>query len=64
MSQILIGIAGLLFLFGGKAISEFAKMDRLLAEMLGIGLAFVFGACGMMAKSAADDLDCEDPDAQ
>jgi drug/metabolite transporter (DMT)-like permease len=59
-SQMLFGIAGLLFFVGGRAISEFTKADRVLAEMLGIGLAFVFGIFGIVAKNAADNLDDED----
>ena len=57
-------IAGLLFFVGGRAISEFTKADRVLAEMLGIGLAFVFGIIGIVAKNAADNLDDEDSAAQ
>jgi hypothetical protein len=53
-------IAGLLFLVGGRAISEFTKTDCVLAEMLGIGMAFVFGIFGMVAKNAAYNLDDED----
>jgi hypothetical protein len=56
----LFGIAGLLFFVGGRAISEFTKTDRVLAEMLGIGLAVVFGIFGMAAKNAADNRDDED----
>jgi drug/metabolite transporter (DMT)-like permease len=60
ISQILFVIAGLLFLVGGRAISEFTNADRVLAEILGIGMAFVFGIFGMVAKNAADNLDDED----
>ena len=41
-SQVLFVIAGLLFLVGGRAISEFAKIDCVIAEFLGLGLAAVF----------------------
>ena len=57
-------IAGLLFLVGGRAISEFMKADRVLAEFLGIGLAVVFVVLGIVAKNAADDLNSEDSAAQ
>lgn len=50
-SRILFGIAGLSFFVGGRAISEFTKTDRVLAEMLGIGLALVFGIFGMVANN-------------
>jgi hypothetical protein len=41
-------------------ISEFTKRDRVSAEMLGIGSAFVFGISGMVANNASDNLDDED----
>jgi len=54
----------LLFLVGGRAISDFTKTDRVLAEFLGIGLAVVFLVLGMVAKNAADDRNGEDSAAQ
>ena len=63
-SQALFLIAGLLFLVGGRAISEFTKTDRILAEFLGIGLAVVFLVVGMVAKNAADDRNGEDSAAE
>jgi len=57
---VLFVIAGLLFFVGGRAISAFTKTDRVSAEMLGIGSAFVFGIFGMVAKNASDNLDDED----
>jgi hypothetical protein len=64
ISQVLFVIAGLLFFVGGLVISGFAKMDRVSAEMLGIGSAFVFGIFGMVAKNASDNLDDEDSGGQ
>jgi len=58
-SQALFVLAGLLFLFGGRAISEYTKTDRLSAEGRGIGLAVVSAVIGMLAKDAADNLDDE-----
>ena len=63
-SQLLFVIAGLLFLVGGRAISEFTKTDRVLAEFLGIGLAVVFLVLEIVAKNAAHDLNEEDSAAQ
>ena len=57
-------IAGLLFFVGGRVISEFTKTDRVSAEMVGIGSAFVFGIFGMVAKNASDNLDDEDSTGQ
>jgi len=59
-SQLLFAIAGLLFFFGGRAISAFTKADRLMGEMMGIGLAVVLVIFGMAAKNAADNFDDED----
>lgn len=60
ISQVLFVVAGLLFVVGGRAISEFTNTDRLLAEFLGIGLAALFVVLGLAAKNAADDLKDED----
>ena len=63
VSWILFVIAGFAFLVGGRAISEFAKTERVLAEMEGLGLAVVCGGLGLWAKSTADDFDeGEDPE--
>lgn len=58
-SQLLFVIAGLLFFVGGRVISAFTKTDRVMAEMMNIGLAFVLGIFGMVAKNAADNFDDE-----
>ena len=63
-SQALIVIAALLFFWGGRAISEFAKMERVGAEVIGIGSAVVLGILAFIAKSAADNLDGKDSSAQ
>jgi lysylphosphatidylglycerol synthetase-like protein (DUF2156 family) len=55
-SQILFVVAGLLFFVGGRAINAFTKTD-LMAEMIGLGLAFVLCIFGMVAKNAADNFD-------
>ena len=57
LAWLLFAIAGLAFWVGGRAISEFAKTDLILAELLGIGVAFATGALGFILKSTADDLD-------
>lgn len=56
----LFGVAGLAFWVGGRAISEFTRTDRILAEMMGLGLAAVTGALGFVAKTKADDLDADE----
>jgi hypothetical protein len=47
-------IAGLSFWFGGRLITEFAKTDRMLGEMAGIGLAAVCAGIGAIAKAAEE----------
>ncbi len=56
LSWLLFGLAGLSFWVGGRAIREFAKSDRILAEMAGIGLAVIFGGAGALAKSFAEQI--------
>ena len=56
-SQALFVLAGGLFFFGGRAITELTKTDRLFAEGLGIGLAVVCAVIAMLAKDAGDNLD-------
>ncbi len=41
---------------GGRAISEFGKIDRILSEMLGLGIAAGTGVLGYILKTTADDL--------
>src|SRR5438477_319739 len=53
LAWILFAIAGLAFWVGGRAISEFGKIDRILAEMLGLGIAFASGALGYILKTTA-----------
>jgi p-aminobenzoyl-glutamate transporter AbgT len=56
ISWFLFVIAGLAFWVGGRAMHEFAKMDRVLAEMVGIGLAAVCGVLGAVVKSAGENF--------
>ena len=59
-SKVLFLAAAFLFFWGGRAISDVTKMDRIVAEGIGIGLAIVFAALGVAAKSAADNADDKD----
>lgn len=56
-SWLFLGIAGIAFWVGGRAISEFAKVDRILAEFLGPLIAVLTGIVGYVLKTSADDLD-------
>jgi hypothetical protein len=55
-------MAGLTFLVGGRAIHEFAKADRMLAEMEGLGLAAVLAGLGAGAKTIANEIPEESED--
>lgn len=61
LSWLLFAIAGLAFWVGGRAISEFGHMDRVLAEALGLSITGATGLLGYVLKSSADDL-AEDED--
>jgi hypothetical protein len=54
VAWLLFAIAGLAFWVGGRAIHEFARTERMLAEMEGIGLAAVCAGLGAVAKAAAE----------
>jgi hypothetical protein len=60
VAWLLFAIAGLTFWFGGRAISEFAKTERMLAEMEGFGLAMMCGGLGVIVKTAADRLEVDE----
>jgi uncharacterized membrane protein YecN with MAPEG domain len=57
MSTVLIVIAGMSFFFGGRAIHEFGAIDRTLAEIIGIGLAFLCFILGVVAKYKIEDIE-------
>jgi|HubBroStandDraft_5_1064220.scaffolds.fasta_scaffold372504_1 hypothetical protein len=55
-SWLFLGIAGVAFFVGGRAISEFAKIDLILSEFLGLLIAGASGAAAYALKNSADDL--------
>jgi len=57
LAWVLFAIAGLAFLVGGRAISEFGKIDRILAEMLSLFIAAATGALGYFLKDFWEDYD-------
>lgn len=60
-ATLMFGIAGLSFLWGGRALHEFWGVDRTLGELEGIGLAALCGIFGFAAKTAGEsDDDQED----
>jgi hypothetical protein len=70
VAWLLFAVAGLAFWVGGRAIHEFTKKDRTLAEMEGIALSVVCAGLGAFAQSAAEDIadaeedfarECESP---
>ena len=54
MASVLFAIASLPFWIGGQAFHEFAKTERILAEIEGIGLAVLFAALGAIANHFAE----------
>jgi hypothetical protein len=56
VAWLLFAIAGLAFWLGGRAINEFAKTERILAEMEGISLAVLCAGLGAVAKAAGERL--------
>jgi hypothetical protein len=63
LAWLLFVIGGFSFLVGGRLISEFWKTDRILAEMIGLGIAAACAAVGYGLKNAGEPDDVkEDPD--
>ena len=60
LSKSLWLVGGLSFLIGGRLIHEIWNIDRVLAEVMGIGFAVVCFFLGYIAKSAVEDLDWEE----
>jgi hypothetical protein len=60
LSTVSFALAGLSFFFGGRAIHEFGGVERMLAEMVGIGVAFVCFIIGVIAKGKIDDIESEE----
>jgi len=56
LSWLFLGVAGMAFWAGGRAIHEFGKVDRLLAELIGLSIAVVMGAIGFVLKRTADGI--------
>jgi|GEM_PF-5937531 len=53
-------IAGLSFFFGGRAIHDFGGVDRTLAEMIGIGVAFLCLILGAIGKYKVEDIEWQE----
>ena len=49
-------LAGLLFWFGGRAIHELLGVDRVLAEVIGLGTAAILGLLGFVCKTVQEDF--------
>jgi hypothetical protein len=56
LAWLLFAIGGIAFWLGGRAINEFAKTERILAEMEGIGIAVLCATLGALTKTAGDHL--------
>lgn len=66
VAKALFVLAGLAFFVGGRAIHEFAGVERVLAEVEGLALTFAFGLVAFIAQRAGEDLADEEaePDKQ
>jgi uncharacterized membrane protein len=53
----LLAIAGIYFFFDGRAIHDFGGVDRTLAEIVGIGGAFLCLIIAVAGKYKIDDID-------
>ena len=60
VSSVLFAFAGLSFLFGGRAIHEFGGLDRTLAEVSGVGLAFLCLSLGVVGKHKIEDIEWQE----
>ena len=57
VSKLLFAAGGLFFLFGGRAIHELANIERVLAEVEGLGLAVLCIGLGVTVNVLAGKLD-------
>jgi hypothetical protein len=60
VSSVLIVIAGTSFFVGGRIIHEFGAVDRTLAEIIGIGLAFACLILAVVAKHKIEDVEWQE----
>lgn len=55
--MLLLAAGGLSFWAGGRFLNEVFRMERILAEFLGLGAAVVLIVLGFGAKALAENLD-------
>jgi hypothetical protein len=60
LSYILAPICGFSFLFGGGLIRAIGNVDRLFAEILGIGVAFVCLIGIVIARHVIEDIEWQE----
>ena len=60
LSKGLFFVAVISFLFGGRAIHEFAGVERVLSEVIGIAIAVACGFGGVIAKRGIEDIEWEE----
>jgi hypothetical protein len=56
VSALSIGLAAIIFLWGGLFLSAIAEISRLSGELIGIALTVLFGWLGIELKKMADRL--------
>lgn len=60
VGKVLLMAGALAFLWGGRAISEFAKIDRLFAELYGLLAAAALALLGFFAETRGKAMDRAD----
>lgn len=53
-------VAAVSFWVGGRALHEFARFDRMFAEMIGIVLGLVLGVIAVLVRGLAERLEDRD----
>jgi hypothetical protein len=54
LGNLFLGVGALSFLFGGRALHEFAGVNRFVAECEGLGAAIVLFIVGALLKKASE----------
>lgn len=60
LSYVLVPVGGFSFLFGGGLIHVMGKVDRLFAEIFGIGVAFLCLIGIVIADHVIDDIEWQE----
>jgi len=59
VTWLLFGLGGVSFWVGGRTINEFLGVDRVQAEIIGVGIAVLFAVLGLIVRAAGKRLESE-----